>query len=109
MHRERGPEGFFERAETVIDPPPSDRLRRPAQTTLHHSMVTAARGVLITTDVQLATIIKSFNASREPTKRFIVAEVSPTQLLIKADAIESVRAEVKKYTEALHFEVEKYA
>ena len=72
-------------------------------------MVSASRGVLITTDVQLATIIKSFNASREPNKRIIVAEVSPTQLLIKADAIESVRAEVKKYTEALHFEVEKNA
>lgn len=70
-------------------------------------MVTAARGVLITTDAQLATIIKSLNASREPTKRFIVSEVSPTQLLIKADAVESVRAEVKKYSEALHFDAEK--
>ena len=70
-------------------------------------MVQAIKGVLITTDEQLREIIKSFNAQSTPDKRFLVGEISPTQLLIKADAVERVRAEVKKYSEALHFEVEK--
>ena len=70
-------------------------------------MVSAIKGVLVTTDEQVREIIKSFNAQSAPDKRFLVGEISPTQLLIKADAVDRVRAEVKKYSEALHFEVEK--
>jgi hypothetical protein len=70
-------------------------------------MVSAIKGVLLTTDVQLKEIIKSFNAQSEPDKRFLIADVSSTQLFVKADAVDRIRKEVKKYSEALHFEVEK--
>jgi hypothetical protein len=70
-------------------------------------MVSAIKGVLISTDEQLKEIVKSFNASAEPEKRFIIADVSKTQLLIKSDSVDRVKEEVKKYGEALHFEVDK--
>jgi hypothetical protein len=70
-------------------------------------MVSAIKGALITTDEQLKEIIKAFNAQCDPDKRFIIADVSPTQILVKAESVERVRAEVKRYSESLHFEVEK--
>lgn len=73
-------------------------------------MVSAIQGVCITCDPQLKEIVKALNAAKEPEERFLISDLSTEgihRLFIKADALDRVKEEVKKYSEALHFDVDK--
>lgn len=73
-------------------------------------MVSAIQGVCIICDPQLKEIVKALNAAKEPEERFLISDLSTGdihRLFIKADALDRVREEVKKYSEALHFDVDK--
>lgn len=76
----------------------------------HVDMVSAIQGVCITCDPQLKEILKAINAAKEPEERFLISDLSSDtnhRLFIKADSLERVKDEVKKYSEALHFDVDK--
>lgn len=73
-------------------------------------MVSAIQGVCITCDPQLKEILKALNAAKEPEERFLISDLSSGdthRLFIKTDALDRVKEEVKKYSEALHFDVDK--
>lgn len=73
-------------------------------------MVSAIQGVCITCDPQLKEIVKALNAAKEPEERFLISDLSTRdthRLFIKADALDRVKEEVKKFSEALHFDVDK--
>lgn len=73
-------------------------------------MVSAIQGVCITCDPQLKEIIKALNAAEDAEDRFLISDLSSGdtyRLFIKADALNRVREQVKKYSEALHFDVDK--
>ncbi|BGP42185.1 hypothetical protein JCM10449v2_006190 [Rhodotorula kratochvilovae] len=66
-------------------------------------MVKATRGVLVTCDPAVKQILLQLDEESGRTKRFLIADLDETHVLIVPDAVERVREELELALEANHW------
>ncbi|GAA6046966.1 hypothetical protein JCM3770_003454 [Rhodotorula araucariae] len=66
-------------------------------------MVKATRGVLVTCDPAVKQILLQLDEESSRTKRFLIADLDETHVLIAPDAVERVREELELALEANHW------